>query len=374
MQPQVDVSIIVPVYNEEESLPVMDREVHEAMEPTGLTWEVIYVDDCSTDGSLRGMLAARSASKHVRIVKFRRNYGQTAAMAAGFDVAQGDIVITLDGDLQNDPADIPNLVEELRKGYDLVAGWRKMRHDGFILRRLPSVIANRLIAKVTGVRIHDTGCTLKAFKRNLVKNLPIYAEQHRFLPVMSSGSGARISEVVVNHRPRRFGHSKYGIGRATRVLLDLMTVKLITQFSQRPLQYFGLMALFLLMASGVMFTAAFISIPEQVSELTSQLGGGLGDADAQPKWITPSPNEPLLRPDPNGSSGLAPGAQAAQLARANADGAIINNWDLMILSAFMLLISLIVYFALLGLLGELVVKASGMHRRAILDRILNELH
>jgi glycosyltransferase involved in cell wall biosynthesis len=269
------------------------------------------------------MLDLRKTCEQVRIVKFRRNYGQTAAMAAGFDVSRGEVVVTLDGDLQNDPGDIPRLVEELQRGYDMVAGWRKERHDGFVLRRLPSVVANRLIAVVSGVRIHDTGCTLKAFRRELVKNMPIYAEQHRFLPLMSSGSGARVSELVVHHRPRRFGRSKYGLGRATRVLLDLFTVKLIAQFSQRPLQYFGLLALLFL------FGAAVVAVV------------GLVEFGAEDSLL------------------------GVSLAR---------DWELVVASVIVLLTTLVVYFGLLGLLAELTVKASGMHRRGVLDRILNELH
>jgi len=193
----------------------------------------------------------------VRVVQFRKRCGQTSAMAAGFDQARGRVVITMDGDLQNDPADIPQLLERIDGGADIVAGWRKNRHDGFVLRLVPSWVANRLISFVTGTSIHDTGCSLKAFRRELVQNLPIYAEQHRFLPAMSQGSGARVEEVVVNHRPRRFGTSKYGIGRATRVILDLLTIKMITSFSQRPLQYFVVIAMpFAVGTTGLVVAAA----------------------------------------------------------------------------------------------------------------------
>ncbi len=325
MPDPIEVSVIVPVYNEAGSLAILDSEIEAAMVPFGRGYEVIYVDDCSRDESLRIMLELRRRSPHVRIVKFRRNYGQTPALAAGFDVSRGSVVVTLDGDLQNDPADIPRLVAELRRGYDLVAGWRKERHDGFVLRRIPSYFANRLIALVSGVAIHDTGCTLKAFRRELVKSMPIYAEQHRFLPLMSSGSGARVSEVVVNHRPRRFGHSKYGIGRASRVLLDLFTVKLISQFSQRPLQYFGILALGFLSLTVVVAVIGLVSFGS----------GGRGSAVIQVP---------------------------------------VHDWELVIVSVILLLLTLVAYFGLLGLLAELAVKASGMHRRGILDRILNELH
>jgi glycosyltransferase involved in cell wall biosynthesis len=278
--------------------------------------EIIFVDDRSTDGSLARLLELHARDPRVCVVRFRRNYGQTAALAAGFDVARGRVIVTLDGDLQNDPADIPALLRELARGYDIVAGWRKKRHDGFILRRLPSLVANRIIAWVTGVGIHDTGCTLKAFKSELVKSMVIYAEQHRFLPVLSAGSGARISELVVNHRPRRYGHSKYGIGRALRVVLDLTAIKFVSQFSQRPIQYFGALALLTLF--GALLFALVALVPE-----------GLADFD---------------------------------------------DWEMAGVTILCLLFSAVVYFALLGLLGELAVKVSGMHRRSTLDRILSELH
>ncbi len=325
MTPSVEISIVVPIFNEVESVGILQAEIEASLDPTGVEWEVIYVDDCSTDGSLKAMLELREKCSRIRILKFRRNYGQTAAMAAGFDASRGEIVITMDGDLQNDPADIPMMVGELKRGnFDLVAGWRKNRQDGFVLRRLPSIIANRLIGFVGGVTIHDTGCTLKAFRRELAKSMNIYAEQHRFLPVMSAGSGARVCEVVVNHRARQFGSSKYGIGRATRVLFDLFTVKLISQFSQRPLQYFGMLSLGAL-AVTVLF--AFFSLV-----------------------------------------GVGSGATSAS------DLVVIDDWELVIVSTVMLMFTLVVYYGLLGLLAELTVKASGMHRRRVLDRILNELH
>lgn len=243
MPSTVEISVVVPVFDEEPNLQLLHAEIASALNGMRVPWEVLYVDDRSSDGSLRVMLELRAEDPHVRVIQFRGRSGQTAALAAGFDHAQGAIVVTLDGDLQNDPADIPRLVEELGRGFDIVAGWRKARQDGFMLRRLPSRVANRLIAWVTGVRIHDTGCTLKAFRRELVEKLPIYAEQHRFLPAMSAGSGARVSEVVVNHRPRRFGRSKYGISRMVRVLFDLLVIKMVTAFGQRPLAYFALLTL-----------------------------------------------------------------------------------------------------------------------------------
>jgi glycosyltransferase involved in cell wall biosynthesis len=325
----VAISIVVPVYNEEDSLPTLYQEIALAlaeMGDEGRRAEIIFVDDRSSDQSLERLLELHARDPRVCVVRFRRNYGQTAALAAGFDVAKGRVIVTLDADLQNDPADIPRLVRELERGYDIVAGWRKKRLDGLVLRRLPSVLANRLIAVVTGVPIHDTGCTLKAFRRELVKNMAIYAEQHRFLPVLSAGSGARISELVVNHRPRRFGRSKYGLGRAARVVLDLTAVKFVSQFSQRPIQYFGTLA-FLALVAGLLFAVvALISLD-------------FGPAPAGP--------EDLLA---------------------------FGEWEMAVVTILCLVFSAVVYFALLGLLGELAVKASGMHRRSTLDRILNELH
>jgi glycosyltransferase involved in cell wall biosynthesis len=324
MSSRPQISVVVPVHNEQESLPVLHEEIRRALGAMGAAYELIFVDDRSTDGSLRVMLELRARHPNVRIVRFRRNYGQTAALSAGFDVSRGDIVITLDGDLQNDPADIPRLVARLEQGYDIVAGWRKQRHDSFVVRRLPSLVANRLIAWFTGVPIHDTGCTLKAFRRELVKRLPIYAEQHRFLPVISAGSGARVSELVVNHRPRRFGSSKYGLGRAMRVLLDLIAIRFLSQFSRRPLHYFGILCL-LFSGFGLLFAVA------------SAFG-----------W--------------NDGVSLAPSATP------------LNRWDQVAYTIVLLLVIHTVYFALLGLLAELAVRASGMHRRSTLSSILNELH
>jgi glycosyltransferase involved in cell wall biosynthesis len=241
-RPDLDLSLVVPVYDEEENLPVLHGEIARHVGAMGVTWEVVYVDDRSRDRSFQVLLALKDADPHVRIVRFRRNFGQTPAMAAGFEQSRGRVVVTLDADLQNDPADIPRLVARLDDGFDVVVGWRKNRKDGLWLRKVPSRIANRMIARITGAHIHDTGCTLKAFRRELVENLPIYAEQHRFLPVLALASGARIDEVVVNHRPRIHGVSKYGIGRAMRVALDLLTMKMLSSFSRSPLSYFALLA------------------------------------------------------------------------------------------------------------------------------------
>ena len=236
-------SLVVPVYDEEENLPILHQEIVEHVGAMGIPWEVVYVDDRSQDESFDVLLALRERDPHVKIVRFRRNFGQTPAMAAGFEHSRGEVVVTLDADLQNDPKDIPRMVARLDDGFDVVVGWRKNRKDGLWLRKVPSRMANRLIARITGAHVHDTGCTLKAFRRELIANLPIYAEQHRFLPVLSLASGARIDELVVHHRPRVHGSSKYGIGRAVRVAFDLLTMKMLSTFSRAPLGYFAMLAL-----------------------------------------------------------------------------------------------------------------------------------
>jgi glycosyltransferase involved in cell wall biosynthesis len=239
--PARKISIVVPVYNEEESLPALHREVTAAMGAMNCeAYELILVDDGSTDKSVQ---IARDIQQddpdHVTVLVLRRNFGQTAALAAGFDAAAGDIVVPMDADLQNDPADIERLVEKLDEGYDVVSGWRADRQDKFLSRRLPSNLANGLISRVTGVALHDYGCTLKAYNRDIVDNLRLYGEMHRFLPALASWSGARVAEIVVNHRPRKFGASKYGIGRTQRVLLDLLTIKFLLKYSTKPMQVFG---------------------------------------------------------------------------------------------------------------------------------------
>lgn len=324
-------SVVVPIYNEVESLGLLHQEVQAAMGAFGTEWEVIYVDDCSTDGSFGLLKGLWENSSHVRVVRFRTNCGQTSAMAAGFDVARGELVATIDGDLQNDPGDIPRMVHMIDQGYDIVAGWRRNREDGYILRRLPSITANRIIALLTGVKIHDTGCTLKLFRAKIVRHMSLYADQHRFLPVLSASSGARITETVVNHRARRFGKSKYGLSRATRVMLDILSVKLIAQFSQRPLHYFGLISL-----SFLGFTTFFAVL-------------GLISLDGLP-----------------GGSPFLGGAVTEDYR--------IHSLEMIAVGVVTILMMTVVFFAMLGLLGELAVKASGIHRRGTLSRILNELH
>ena len=255
----VDLSLVVPVFDEEENLPKLHAEIVRHVGGMGITWEVVYVDDRSEDRSFDVLMELRASDPHVRVVRFRRNFGQTPAMSAGFEHSRGAVVVTLDADLQNDPADIPALVAKLDEGYDIVVGWRKNRQDGLVLRKVPSRIANRLIARLTGATVHDTGCTLKAFRRELVENLPIYAEQHRFLPVLALASGARISEIVVHHRPRIHGVSKYGIGRAVRVALDLLTMKMLSSFAKSPLPYFTLLSIPFVVTPPLYFIAALMT-------------------------------------------------------------------------------------------------------------------
>ena len=257
VEAEIELSLVVPVFDEEENLPLLHAEIVEHVGSLGVPWEVVYVDDRSTDRSFDVLMELRAADDHVRIVRFRRNFGQTPAMSAGFEHSRGKTVVTLDADLQNDPADIPALVARLEEGFDMVVGWRKNRKDGLMLRKVPSKIANRLIARVTGATVHDTGCTLKAFRRELIENLPIYAEQHRFLPVLSLASGARITEMVVNHRPRIHGVSKYGIGRAIRVALDLLTMKMLSRFAKSPLTYFALLSVPFVVIPPLYFLIAF---------------------------------------------------------------------------------------------------------------------
>jgi glycosyltransferase involved in cell wall biosynthesis len=239
MKENFDVSIIIPVFNEEENINLLYSEIKAAMDKTAVDYEIVFIDDGSTDRTVELLSALREKDKKVVVINFRRNFGQTAAMSAGFDYAKGNVIVTMDGDMQNDPNDIVKLLEK-SKEYDVVSGWRKERKDPFISRRLPSMIANWIISKVTGVELHDYGCTLKAYRKEVVKNIRLYGEMHRFIPAIASWMGVRIAEVETNHRSRRFGKSKYGISRTIRVILDLITVKFLLSFSTRPIQIFGL--------------------------------------------------------------------------------------------------------------------------------------
>ncbi len=232
------ISIVVPLYNEEENVQELHGRLKEVLDAVGEDYEMILVDDGSSDGTLGLLQQLQEMDPQVVVLSLRRNFGQTAAFAAGFDYARGEVIVTLDGDLQNDPADIPKLLE-LMKHHDLVSGWRKHRKDPFVSRRLPSIIANWLISKVTGVNLHDYGCSLKAYRRDVIKNLRLYGEMHRFIPAVASWYGVRIAEVETTHHPRKRGTSKYGISRTMKVVLDLITVKFLQSFSTKPLQFFG---------------------------------------------------------------------------------------------------------------------------------------
>jgi glycosyltransferase involved in cell wall biosynthesis len=261
------ISIVVPVYNEEESALPLYTSIRKACEPLGKAYEAIFVDDGSKDQTFAILEQIHKKDSRVRVIRFRKNYGQTAAMAAGFMHARGKIIVSMDGDLQNDPHDIPRLLAKLEEGYDVVCGWRKNRQDKFWARRVPSIVANRIIGWVTGLNIHDNGCSLKAYRALVIKNLALYGEMHRFIPAMATLTGARIAEIEVNHHPRRFGQSKYGIGRIWRVVLDIISVKMITGFASRPALWFGLPSFpFFILGSSALFFASGMYSDRRIEE------------------------------------------------------------------------------------------------------------
>lgn len=235
----VDVSIVVPLFNEEESASALCAEIAAALARAPFSWELVCVDDGSTDGTLAALHRLAAIDPRMTVVSLRRNFGQTAALSAGFEVSQGDVLVPIDADLQNDPADIPVLVARLGEGFDVVSGWRKIRRDDAISRRMPSAIANRLISAISGVHLHDYGCTLKAYRRDVVKDLRLYGEMHRFIPIYAKWQGARVTEQVVRHRARRFGGSKYGLSRIFKVILDLLVVQFLFNYLTKPIYVFG---------------------------------------------------------------------------------------------------------------------------------------
>ena len=246
-------SVIVPVYNEDESLLLLHQALHQALDPLKTDWEVVYVDDGSQDRSpqvLEELVAQDSA--HVSVVLLRRNFGQTAAIAAGIDHSHGEVIVLIDADLQNDPADIPRMLEKIDEGYDVVSGWRIKRQDKMLTRTLPSRLANGLISRVTGVHLHDYGCTLKAYRREVITGFRLYGEMHRFIPVYARMVGARIIEMPVNHHPRRFGRTKYGLNRTLKVVLDLVTVKFLLTYAAKPIYLFGGTGIALISGSGLL--------------------------------------------------------------------------------------------------------------------------
>ncbi len=235
----LDLTVVVPIFNEQDNLEPLFARLTDVLHRMACEYEIIAVDDGSTDGSFAALKRWHEKNPRIKVLRFRRNFGQTAAFAAGFDRARGEVVVTLDADLQNDPADIPLLLAKMAEGHDVVSGWRKDRQDRFLDRRLPSMIANWLISVVTGIHLHDYGCSLKAYRRDVIKNLHLYGELHRFIPALASWMGVSVAEVPVAHNPRRFGTSKYGISRTVRVLLDLLTVRFMLSYSARPMQLFG---------------------------------------------------------------------------------------------------------------------------------------
>ena len=252
----LDVTILIPVFNEEDNVLPLARSISRVMCAEQRSFEVLFVDDGSSDRTVKRLQEESDQIPELRIVRLRRNFGQTAALAAGFDHARGRYLVTLDGDQQNDPTDIPTMLELLDQGYDLVSGWRKYRKEPFFSRRLPSLVANRMLSFLTGVQIHDFGCTLKGYRSRLVKALPIYSEMHRYIPALAGLVGARVTEVEVKHHPRVHGESKYGIGRTFRVFYDLIALRMLTRFSARPLHWFGVWSIpcFLLAAAFLFIT------------------------------------------------------------------------------------------------------------------------
>lgn len=259
----VDISIVVPIYNEQENVASVYAAITSALQDAGCSYEIIMVDDGSSDGSYRELTRLAAEDDALKVIRFRRNFGQTAAMSAGFDYAKGDIIIPMDGDLQNDPADIPRLVAKIHEGFDVVSGWRRDRKDTFISRKIPSLLANALISRQTGVHLHDYGCTLKAYRREVLDGINLYGEMHRFVPALASQFGAKVTELPVNHFPRLHGVSKYGISRTMRVVLDLMTVKFLMSYSTKPIQLFGKWGIYTILAG---FTTGTMTLYMKIFE------------------------------------------------------------------------------------------------------------
>ncbi|MCA8942616.1 MAG: glycosyltransferase family 2 protein [Planctomycetes bacterium] len=264
---RVEVSVVIPIYNEVENVMALHSALSCALQAMGRDYEILFVDDGSTDGSREIMRRLAADDPNLRVVLFRRNYGQTAAMSAGFDYARGSTVVTMDGDLQNDPADIRRVVEKLDQGYDIVCGWRRNRKDAYATRLLPSKLANLLIRRTTGVPIHDTGCSLKAYRAWVVRSLNLYSDMHRFIAALGAGLGARIAEVPVRHHARLYGESKYGLGRIFRVVADLIVIKMLIQFAAHPIRWFGLLSLPLFLAAPFLFVLGFYKLSSTGEEI-----------------------------------------------------------------------------------------------------------
>jgi len=258
---KVDLSIVIPLFNEAENIEALYTELLDALNTLDVRFEIVFIDDGSTDQSVDLLKRIQARDDRVIVIRFRKNFGQTAALSAGFDHARGEVIITMDGDLQNDPKDIGPLLEKIHEGYDLVSGWRYRRKDALLSRRFPSMVANKVISVTTNVKLNDYGCTLKAFRRDVAKTLKLYGEMHRFIPAVASSMGISIAEVKVNHRERKHGKSKYGISRTIRVILDLITVKFMLSYVTKPIQIFGLMGV----VSGVIgfIIALYLTIQKQ---------------------------------------------------------------------------------------------------------------
>lgn len=255
------VSVFIPVFNEEENLQPLYEKLCQALEQLAVSYEIILIDDGSTDGSFHIMRQLAERDPRVKVLQLSRNYGQTAAMAAGIDAARGDVLVSLDADLQNDPADIPRLIEKLERGYDVVSGWRQQRKDKWLTRRLPSIIANKLISLISGVKLHDYGCTLKAYRRDVLKTVRLYGEMHRFIPIYASWMGGRVVELPVQHHRRHAGQSKYGLKRTIKVIYDLITIKFMMSYMTKPLYIFGTAGM---LAFGVAFLASVGAIYQKL--------------------------------------------------------------------------------------------------------------
>jgi len=249
------ISILIPIYNEEENIIPLSEKLDQVLKGIGRFFEIIFIDDGSTDGSLDILIDICKKHNNIKVISLSRNFGQTAALSAGIDCSKGDIIIPMDGDLQNDPEDIITLLQKIEEGYDVVSGWRRERKDPFFTRRLPSIIANKIISIIGGVHLHDYGCTLKAYRRDIIKNIKLYGEMHRFIPIYAKWVGARVIEVPVRHHPRQSGSSKYGMSRIFKVILDLMVVKFLLSYSQKPIYVFG--GIGLLMMLGALFSGLF---------------------------------------------------------------------------------------------------------------------
>jgi glycosyltransferase involved in cell wall biosynthesis len=266
------ITIFLPVYNEEDNLQLLHEKISSVLSSLNRTAEIIYIDDGSTDSSLQILKDIAAADDRVRVIALRRNYGQTAAMSAGFDLSRGEILIPMDADLQNDPGDIPKLLEKIDEGYDVVSGWRKNRHDKFLSRRVPSILANKIISWISGVHLHDYGCSLKAYRKEVIDGIKLYGEMHRFIPIYASWAGAKVTEIPVNHHPRIRGKSKYGLSRTFKVIFDLMTIKFMASYQTKPLYVFGTFGLISFIISLITGSwALYLKIFDNVSFILTPL-------------------------------------------------------------------------------------------------------